>query len=397
HLANNLLERNTTVSPPFKKIITRNSKMQSIFQYIESVAPTAQPVFITGETGTGKDLIAKAIHDLSRKKGEFIKINTAGLDDAMFSDTLFGHAKGAYTGAETARSGLVERAGRGTLFLDEIGDLSLTSQVKLLGLIQDRCYMRIGEDKTRYTDTRIVAATNLSTGELNNREKFRKDLYFRLMTHHIHLPALRNRKDDLELLFRHFIKKAAKETNKKEPAGHENIVTLLRDYPFPGNVRELEAMVFDAVSTSRDNSLDLETFRRHMRAFSFEDDPAADNQNHPKGSHSDNEPPPGNHPKQPSGGLDNNDAFTDRNHSKKPAGEPDSHHPEQGAGELKKKSAIPWTDSTRSLFSRADHLPTLKTATDLLVKEAIKRTQGNQSEAARILGISRQALNKRLK
>ncbi|MFO7749379.1 MAG: sigma-54 dependent transcriptional regulator [Desulfobacteraceae bacterium] len=382
HLATTLLEQNTTVSLPFKKIITRNKKMQSIFQYIESVAPTSQPVFITGETGTGKDLIAKAIHEASGKKGEFVKINTAGLDDTMFSDTLFGHARGAYTGAETSRNGLVERAARGTLFLDEIGDLSLTSQVKLLGLIQDRCYMRIGEDKTRYTDTRIVAATNLPTEELNNRKKFRKDLYFRLMTHHIHLPALRSRKDDLELLFHHFMKKAAKETNRKKPSGQENIdiVKLLKDYPFPGNVRELEAMVFDAVSTSRKNILDIETFRRHMRAFAFEADPAADNHHSP--------------PKK----SDPSDVALFESHSKQPAAEPDrDYHSEGHGGEFKKSSTIPETHLTSSLFARAEHLPTLKTATDLLVKEAIKRTRGNQSEAARILGISRQALNKRLK
>lgn len=144
----------------FSEIITQNPVMRSIFQYIEAIAENALPVLITGETGVGKELVAKALHRLSGRKGELVTVNVAGLDDRLFADTLFGHKKGAFTGADAARNGLVERASGGTLFLDEIGDLSMESQVKLLRLLQEGKYYPLGEDVPKLTDARIIVATD---------------------------------------------------------------------------------------------------------------------------------------------------------------------------------------------------------------------------------------------
>ena len=336
-LSTTLLDSEQGVSAAFSSIITGNRAMEAIFRYVESIASTSQPLFITGETGTGKDLIAKAVHAISQRQGEWVKINTAGLDDTMFSDTLFGHAKGAYTGADSVRAGLVEKAGSGTLFLDEIGDLSITSQVKLLGLIQDREYLRSGDDRTRYADARIIAATNLDTADLGNGKKFRRDLYFRLMTHHVHLPPLRQRPEDIPLLIHHFVQKACQTLDRDPPTVDADLFKQLAAYPFPGNVRELEAMVFDAVSTCTGKTLGGKVFAKHMAS--------TDSRSIPGQTGSDLSPPQ-------SPGVD---------------------------------------------FSTASTLPTLKQACDLLVQEALQRSGGNQAMAARMLGISRQALNRRIK
>ncbi|MCB0271366.1 MAG: sigma-54-dependent Fis family transcriptional regulator, partial [Calditrichaeota bacterium] len=174
---------------------------------IEAVASTFLPVLVTGETGSGKELIAKAIHELSGRDGEMVAVNVGGVDDTMLSDTLFGHIKGAFTGAETDRKGLIEQAEGGTLFLDEIGDLSPESQVKLLRLLQEGKYYPLGSDVPKKTDVRIVAATHQNLEAMQENAKFRRDLYFRLQAHHIHIPPLRERKDDLPLLVHHFLEK----------------------------------------------------------------------------------------------------------------------------------------------------------------------------------------------
>jgi DNA-binding NtrC family response regulator len=325
-LSSRLLDREDFSPEAFSGIITRDSSMEAVFKYIPCICRTSQPVFITGETGTGKDLVAGAIHDMSLRNGKYVKVNIAGLDDVMFTDTLFGHVKGAYTSAEQSRSGLVEKAKSGTLFLDEIGELPFPSQVKLLNLIQDREYYRIGDDTTRYSGARIIAATNLPTGKLKDPKVFRRDLYFRLMTHHIHLPPLRKRKQDIALLFDHFLEKAAKELHADVPAYDQDIIKLLENHNFPGNIRELEAMVFDAVSVYSPGKISASFFENHL-----------------------------------STGF-----------SAKEARE-------------------------TGIFSHMPELPTLKEASELLVKEAMARSEGKQSEAASMLGISRQALNKRIK
>jgi DNA-binding NtrC family response regulator len=316
----------------FKNIITNSPKMLLLFNYIESTAKTPEPVLIRGETGTGKELIARAIHDLSDNTGEFVAINVAGLDDNVFSDTLFGHVKGAFTGADSERLGLIERAANGTLFLDEIGDLSPSSQIKLLRLLQEKEYMPLGQDTNRTSSARIVASTHVDLWDLQQKELFRQDLHYRLRTHRISLPPLRERKEDLGLLVDHFVQCATEILKKKKPRIPEELMLSLEAYNFPGNIRELQAMVFDAIAQNDNGILPLSVFRNHISRAQQEE-------------------------------------------IKHHTGEPN-----QG---------IPVTF--------ADPLPTIKQATRMLVEEAMHRAGNNQSTAASLLGISQQALSKRLK
>jgi len=267
-LRNQSLTLGLKQNPAFSEIRTQNQKMFSIFRYIESIANSSQPVMITGETGSGKDLIARAIHQLSGRKGELVSVNVAGLDDNIFADALFGHAKGAYTGATSVRDGQVKKAAQGSLFLDEIGDLSMLSQVKLLRLVQEREYMPLGSDKPKYTDARIIVATHRDLDSLKDSGDFRKDLYFRLYSHQIHLPPLRERLEDLPILVEYFLELAAKELKKKKPTIPNEVYTLLRLHNFPGNIRELQALVFDAVSKHTSGVLSLETFRNVVASTS---------------------------------------------------------------------------------------------------------------------------------
>lgn len=316
----------------FSHIITHDQNMIQIFAYLESISHSPHQVLITGETGAGKELIARAVYELGGYEGPFVAVNVAGLDDHMFSDTLFGHVKGAFTGADSPRSGLIEQAARGVLFLDEIGDMPSSSQIKLLRLLQEREYFPLGADKPRRTDTRIVAATNEDLWSLRRAGKFRRDLNFRLRTHHVHLPPLRERKGDIEPLTRLFLKEAARTLNKKVPTCPKELFTLLSSYSFPGNVRELQSMIFDAMSRHKSKVMSLDTFKEHM---------------------------------------------------------------ERTREELEDQQEV--AADTRELFSCLDTLPPIKEAVRMLVEEAMQRSRGNQSIAAGMLGITRQALNKRLK
>ena len=320
----------------FGEIVTNNKKMLLIFQYIESISRTSQPVLIRGETGVGKELIARTLHRLSGLPGQFVAVNAAGLDDNVFSDTLFGHVKGAYTGADSHRSGLIEQASGGTLFLDEIGDLSHASQVKLLRLLQEGEYFPLGLDTPRKSDARIVAATNRNLSRLVETGEFRKDLNYRLRTHRIYIPPLRERLDDIPLLVEHFLEETAQTLGRKKPTPPAELLTLLKTYSFPGNVRELQAMIFDAVSRHKSGVLSLQSFRAHIGRQQTEE-----------------------------------------------------------TGPAEQTPALPGRSPT-IVFPEAE-LPTIKEATDLLVREALQRASGNQSIAAGMLGISQQALSKRLK
>jgi len=317
----------------FAGIVTTSSKMRSIFQYMESIAKSPRPVLITGETGVGKELVARVIHRLSDRQGKFMPVNVAGLDDNIFADTLFGHCKGAFTDAREARSGLIEKASGGTLFLDEIGDLSSASQVKLLRLLQDGGFLPLGSDVAKRSDARILVATNQDLDTLQLSGAFRKDLFYRLCAHRICIPPLRERKEDLPVLLAHFLEKAAKTVDKRKPTPPDELLTLLATYHFPGNVRELEAMVFDAVASHQTGKLSLESFKVHIA---------------PR------------HQAMPNGLA--------------------------GSG-----------SDPGALVSFADRLPTLKQSEQLLIDEALRRADNNQSIAALSLGISRQALNKRLR
>ncbi|MBF0154701.1 MAG: sigma-54-dependent Fis family transcriptional regulator [Magnetococcales bacterium] len=307
----------------FSGIVTVNRQMQAIFQYIEAVAHSPEPVLIVGETGVGKEGIAQAIHQARGGSGRMVAVNVAGLDDNVFADTLFGHRKGAFTGADAQRDGMLARAEGGTIFLDEIGDLSEASQIKLLRLLQEREYYPLGEDQPRTTTARVVMATNIDLTERMRQGRFRADLYFRLTVHEIRVPPLRERKEDLPLLVEHFFQEAAKSLNKPVPTPPREILDLLDSYDFPGNIRELRSMVFDAVASHRSRVLSLGEFKRHMT----------------------------------------------------------------------KQNAVPLSSA---LVVYPGRLPTLREATAHVIREAMTRANGNQGVAASFLGISRQALNRRL-
>lgn len=251
----------TYCSEAFAEIITKDEAMLAVFRYAEAIARFTHPVLITGETGTGKELVARALHRLSWRCGEFVAVNVAGLDDTMFSDTLFGHTKGSYTGADRPRDGLIASAAEGTLFLDEIGDLTVASQVKLLRLLQDGTFYPLGADRPRQSRARVVVATNCDVVQAVSARTFRQDLYYRLRTHHLTLPPLRKRTEDLPLLVTHFLKKAARVFGKPAPIVPLALHQLLKSYDFPGNVRELEAMVVDAVARHRGATLSLQSFK----------------------------------------------------------------------------------------------------------------------------------------
>ena len=238
----------------FHEIITVDPAMLGVFAYLEVIAPGSNPVLICGETGTGKELFARAIHNLSGRRGSFVAVNVAGLDDTMFADTLFGHKPGAFTGAVGARKGMIETAGRGTLFLDEIGDLSEAAQVKLLRVLQEREYHTLGDDAPKRLEARVVAATH------QDPSKLRRDLYFRLRAYLVRIPPLRERTGDLPSLVNHFVREASHDLDRKPPVVPERLYRILSRYEFPGNVRELRALVFDAVARHTGGQLPVEPF-----------------------------------------------------------------------------------------------------------------------------------------
>ncbi|MBU0681499.1 MAG: sigma-54 dependent transcriptional regulator [Proteobacteria bacterium] len=319
----------------FAHIITRNKKMRTLFQYMEAIAASCEPVLITGETGVGKELFAQALHKLCHGDAPFVVANAAGLDDTMFADTLFGHRKGAFTSADSARDGLIKKAAGGTLFLDEIGDLSQSSQVKLLRLLQEKEYFQLGSDLARKTNARMIFATHRDLDTLQKEGAFRTDLFFRLRAHHIHIPPLRERLDDLPLLFDFFLEEGAKKLAKKKPAYPKELTLLMATYTYPGNIRELNHIIFDALSHHKDKMLSMENFKKYIHNQSLPSDDAVDR-------------------------------------------------------------TLPKSDDS-TLFSVLNQLPTLKESSNLLIQEALHRSGGNQAIAADMLGITRQALNWRLK
>lgn len=239
--------------------------MKSIFRYIEAIATSPKPLIITGESGVGKEIVAQVVHDLSQRPGEFIPVNVGGLDDNLFADTLFGHRKGAFTGAEKDRDGLIRKAEGGTLFLDEIGDIEPKSQIKLLRLLQENQYYPLGSDTPITCNIRTIIATNADLKEKQDRGEFRKDLYYRLMTHYINIPPLRERFEDLPVLLDHFLQKSCDILKRPFPAIPEGIFTLMRSYHFPGNIRELEAIVHNTISISQDGFFSMDAVEDYIK------------------------------------------------------------------------------------------------------------------------------------
>ncbi len=226
----------------YDRIVGQSESIKKVFKLVDKVAHTDSTVLITGESGTGKELIAHAIHYASgRKTKPFVPINCAAIPEELLESELFGHEKGAFTHAIRTRIGRFELANKGTIFLDEIGEMSPSLQVKLLRVLQERCFERVGGVKTINVDIRVVAATNIDLEEAVNKGTFREDLYYRLNVIPIHLPPLRERKGDIPLLVNHFLKKFSKGTDVKSI--DENALMMLEAYDWPGNVRELENIV----------------------------------------------------------------------------------------------------------------------------------------------------------
>lgn len=240
----------------FSKVVTNNPAMRAIFQYIEAIAPSNQPVLVTGETGTGKELLARAIHDCSGRAGKFVSISLAGLDDDVFAETLFGNGNDGKP--------VVQQAAGGTLFLDEVGHLSMASQLKLMRLLQEGEFFPVGAERPVHTDARIVVATNQDLKALQDMGRFRKDLYYRLCTHWVHVPALRDRLDDLPMLLDGFLEEAALLQGKKKPRAPRELVSLLSTHYFPGNIRELRTMVHDAMSCHTSMMLSMDVFKKYL-------------------------------------------------------------------------------------------------------------------------------------
>lgn len=246
----------------FSDIITDSPLLFKVFELVEIFAPTDEIILLTGETGTGKDLLAKKIHDLSpRRNGPFIAVNLASISSTLFESELFGHKKGTFTGAGDDKIGYFEAARGGTIFLDEIGELPLELQGKLLRTIQYNEIMRIGDPKPISLDMRVVSATNRNLLDDVKNKKFRADLYYRINRGYIHIPPLRKRGDDVLILADHFLEIGNKTYDRNILGFSEEVIAELRSYHFPGNIRELENIIINAVATTANNqyieSIDL--------------------------------------------------------------------------------------------------------------------------------------------
>lgn len=316
---------------PFQKIITRNTEMLSIFQYIESVVKTREPLLITGEPGVGKALTAKAIHEVSGVRGPFVQINLADYDETELSDVLFGRLESDEAGR--LHSGMIEKAKDGTLFLNEIKLLNSSSQIKLLRMLQYGEYLPTGWKTPSFSNAFIITSTGSDLWNLQRSSKFRKDLNLKIRSHHVHIPPLKERLDDIPVLVDYFLERAAAAFNKKKPTPPKELFTLLKTYSFPYNVSELKQIIFKAVENHRAKVLSLDIFKSH---------------------------------------IDQQDQIVPVKDSQKEA---DSFFP----------------------FKIFETLPTIKQATYMLIDEAMRRSGGNQSIAARMLGISQPALSKRIK
>ena len=232
----------------FEEIIGRSESLGRVLDQIATVAPTDSTVLIYGETGSGKELIARAVHNLSaRKSGAFVKLNCAAIPTGLLESEMFGHERGAFTGAISQRIGRFELANRGTIFLDEIGDIPLELQPKLLRVLQEREFERLGSTRTMRSDARLIAATNCDLDQFVAEGKFRSDLYYRLNVFPVRVPALRERPEDIPLLVRHFVQQFGRRLGKAIDAVPAEAMTALTRYPWPGNIRELQNVIERAV------------------------------------------------------------------------------------------------------------------------------------------------------
>ena len=256
------------------ELIGQCREMRAVYEQIRQVAPTGATVLIRGASGTGKELVAAAIHRLSSRKDKpFVVLNCAALPEALVESELFGHEKGAFTDARERRIGRAEAADGGTLFLDEIGDLPVSTQVKLLRLLQNRTFSRVGSNAEIRSDVRFIAATSRNLEDLMARKAFREDLYYRLSVFPITLPDLSRRQDDIVLLAQHFLNRISDKYGKNVTRMSPPVVNALLSYKWPGNVRELENCMERAVLTARDDCIRTFDLPAALQSQGFEDDP----------------------------------------------------------------------------------------------------------------------------
>jgi two-component system, NtrC family, response regulator PilR len=287
---NVLLKRVLHKSHDFAGIIGRSPNMLAVFDLVESVAKTTSTVLVTGESGTGKELIARAVHFHSlRRDRPFVALNCGALPETLLESELFGHMRGAFTGAETTKKGLVEIAEGGTIFLDEIGEMTPMMQVKLLRVLQERRFRRVGGLDEIEANIRVVAATNQDLPKLVAEGRFREDLYYRINVIPVQLPALRERREDIPLIAEHFLSKYREQMGKTVAAISGGAMALLERYDWPGNIRELENVIERAVALERTPTILFESLPEQIRA-TMAGTPAAT--------------APGDAPELPAGGFD---------------------------------------------------------------------------------------------
>jgi two-component system, NtrC family, response regulator PilR len=263
---NVLLKRALQTSHKFSNIIGRSDAMVAVFQLVETIAPTGSTVLITGESGTGKELVARAMHFNSlRKDRPFVALNCGALSETLLDSELFGHMRGAFTGADTNKKGLIEVAEKGTVFLDEIGEMSPLVQVKLLRVLQERKYRRLGGTEEVEADIRVIAATNRDLSKMVADGTFREDLYYRINVIPIRLPALRERVEDIPLLAEHFVERFTSQMGKSISGISGAAMACLKSYSWPGNIRELENAMERAVALERTPSILVDSLPEQLR------------------------------------------------------------------------------------------------------------------------------------
>jgi two-component system response regulator PilR (NtrC family) len=262
---NILLKQAVTERYHFENIIGQSPKMLELYDLLEKVAPTKTNILVTGESGTGKELVAKAIHYNSpRKDKPFVTLNCGAIPETLIESELFGHMKGAFTDAVATKKGLFEVADEGTIFLDEISELPLLMQVKLLRVLQDREFKRVGGTEDIRVDVRIISATNKDLEQAVKEKRFREDLFYRLNVIQIRLPSLRERKEDISLLGRHFLKKYSEELNKNIARLSPEALRVLLNYDYPGNVRELQNIIERAVALESGEELSAQNLSSYL-------------------------------------------------------------------------------------------------------------------------------------
>jgi formate hydrogenlyase transcriptional activator len=260
----------------FEEIVGRSHALKAVLQQVETVAPTGSTVLIHGETGTGKELMARAIHDLSpRRQGTFVKLNCAAIPTGLLESEMFGHEKGAFTGAIAQRIGRFELAHRGTMFLDEVGEIPLELQTKLLRVLQEREFERLGSSRTLRTDARLVAATNRDLAAMVEERQFRADLFYRLNVFPIAVPPLRERREDIPLLVRYFVQQYARTMNRRIATIPSETLQALTRYHWPGNIRELQNFIERAVILTRGTTLEAPVRELKRASPKTQTEPAA--------------------------------------------------------------------------------------------------------------------------